>query len=719
MPSARLLCTALIAGALLLAGPAIAQADYVYVADEGDERVLHFEAAGLVGVGRYPHDPEAIHVDSRSHITAGPGCQTDPWPFRASCDRAGIDRIVVTLGPGNDSFDSSDDLPPIDVFGGDGNDRIVGWNVRKIDGGWGDDQFFPGGPPPAEVIGGPGEDTMSYGRATSPVHVVLDGLANDAGGFLHDDVENLIGSRYADTLIGSNDAEKIYGFGGADHIEGLGGDDELSGVPGLADELLECASAVLYGGAGDDRLAVYAAVQVSGGPGNDVIVPGQATEADCAAGADIRGDSGSDTLDFSIGDWTSTISIDDIPNDGLSGTSNFHSDIETVISSRLGMGIYGGPGRDILVGGPGDDVIGGGGGPDSLSGGGGDDIVDYSDHSVGVSVTLDDVANDGIPGTGANVASDFDGIWGGAGDDVLVGNDKDNVIDGGPGADVISGLGGLDAVDYSYRTAPLAVTLGGGAISGESAEHDAIASDVEGVIGGSGSDALTGSAADGFLWGGLGNDRLSDPGGTDELDGEEGNDEILSVDAAEDDVICGAGIDTALHDQIDTVLGCETHSTPAASTPPSATPPPATTPRTTPSVMPPAGPSIPPRRVTSATAVDRVAPSLTISLRNSKLQSLLAKGLSVRLTVSERGTTKLTLKVDRATAKRYRLAANGVIGTLSLTHPAGTVHLTVRLTANARRALHRARQIKATITAITRDGAGNQRTHARRVTLKT
>ena len=130
--------------------------------------------------------------------------------------------------------------------------------------------------------------------------------------------------------------------------------------------------------------------------------------------------------------------------------------------------IFGGPGNDTINGGTADDHINGGPGNDTLTGGAGlDELIDGSTDAdadtfsggadadtmtyagadsggTGVTVTLNDLANDGLPGENDNVASDIEFLLGTSSSDNLTGNDNANGIAGGDGNDVLFGLGGDD-----------------------------------------------------------------------------------------------------------------------------------------------------------------------------------------------------------------------------------------------------------------------------------
>ena len=102
---------------------------------------------------------------------------------------------------------------------------------------------------------------------------------------------------------------------------------------------------------------------------------------------------------------------------------------------------------------------------------------------------------------------------------------------------------------------------------GEANERDTVGTDVEGVIGGSGDDVITGSAGDDSLYGGDGDDRIVDTGGEDLLDGADGDDVLLAADGEADSVECGLGEDEVEFDEIDELSDeCEVPSDPDADT---------------------------------------------------------------------------------------------------------------------------------------------------------
>ena len=229
-----------------------------------------------------------------------------------------------------------------------------------------------------------------------------------------------------------------------------------------------------------------------------------------------------------------------------------------------------------LMGGPGSDELATG--PDGTA------TVSYLDHSVGVTVRLNDVADDGAPGEGDNVRGFITGIEGGSGDDVLesgplgtlvaggdgddrlvagplgvtvtggagddelLGADGDDMLIGGPGADALSGGGGRDQADYYEHTEPLTLTIGDGANDGAAGEGDDIRGDVEEVGGGDGADLIVGNDEPNGLAGGPGRDTLRGLGGADRLLGL-GDGDLLDPGSGADDVRAGG------HDTLELVDG--------------------------------------------------------------------------------------------------------------------------------------------------------------------
>ena len=190
-------------------------------------------------------------------------------------------------------------------------------------------------------------------------------------------------------------------------------------------------------------------------------------------------------------------------------------------------------------------------------------MADYSARSSAVTVWIDAIANDGVPGEADNVKTDVENAIGGSGNDTMLGGAAANVLSGGAGHDSIDGEAGNDTLDggdgddtlaggaghrhrhlRGPRSAAVTVTLDGLAGDGAAGEDDTVRTDVETVVGGTGDDTLTGGALVDTLSGGPGDDILHGEGGADVLNGDDGDD-LLEGGAGGDTHNGGAGLDTA------------------------------------------------------------------------------------------------------------------------------------------------------------------------------
>lgn len=423
-----------------------------------------------------------------------------------------IDNNIVRIvgGAANDTLIGNDNTNWLD--GGPGNDVIdARGGPDHYFGGAGDDLLVSGPPPyvggDSDVFaGGDGSDIVDYSARTNAVRVDLDGQADDGqtteGENVGVDVEGVLGGAGNDTLTGNNDGN------------------------------------TLDGGAGDDRL--------SGRLGADT----------------IRGGDGRDLVDYS--ERAAPVLVD---LDGLERDDGEADEFDTVGVDV--EDILGGTGGDTLVGNASDNFLEGGAGGDTMDGGAGVDRLDYSQRTQAVRIDFDNAADDGEADEHDNVTA-FEIVLGGTGDDVIVvgndpstvtgagGNDDltggegDDVLDGGPGHDYLDGrfgsdrlVGGrgFDFAAYDERSVRVRADLDGAADDGEAGEGDRIEADVEGLVGGEGSDVLAGNGGKNVIYGGPRDDIISGLGGGDLLIGEDGADALAGGDGG-DAFVGGPGADT-------------------------------------------------------------------------------------------------------------------------------------------------------------------------------
>ena len=308
-----------------------------------------------------------------------------------------------------------------------GNDRISGTGGNDtLSGGLGHDL----------LDGGAGIDTASYADAAVGVHVSLAiATAQNTIGAGRDTlsaIENLKGSAFGDLLTGSGGDNQIDGASGNDWLIGGAGNDRLLGGDG---------NDSLDGGTGADTLI--------GGLGNDAYTVDNSADVV----SEVAGE-GLDTVIATV-DYTLVLNLENLAHSGAVAWQGTGNDLDNRITGGAGADILSGlGGGDILIGGAGNDQLFGGDGADNLNGGIGADTLTGG---VGNDVyTVDDSgdvvveqAEEGIETVSASVDYTlpanveylgYRGVaaWKGSG------NDLANLITGGAGNDVLSGLGGSD-----------------------------------------------------------------------------------------------------------------------------------------------------------------------------------------------------------------------------------------------------------------------------------
>lgn len=208
-----------------------------------------------------------------------------------------------------------------------------------------------------------------------------------------------------------------------------------------------------------------------------------------------------------------------------------------------------GAGNDNLNGGAGDDTLEGSFGADTINGGAGTDTVSFDGFPAAVTINLaTGVATaSGEPGV-ADLLVDIENVIGTFSDDVIIGNDVDNRINGSVGFDTIDGGAGNDTAVYDNLTIPVSANLSTGLVSFPGSPLVETLINVENLVGGVADDILVGSSEDNQLFGNAGNDFLEGGVGSDTLDGFEGSDTFVFTSGA-----LGADLVTDFEDGVDSL----------------------------------------------------------------------------------------------------------------------------------------------------------------------
>ena len=383
------------------------------------------------------------------------------------------------------------------IFGTSGNDFLAGTpEADWISGRQGNDTIVAGSGNDTinmstagtashgndSIDGGAGVDTLDYGsaaRSAISVDLAAGTASSSAGTATLSGIENVNGSAFGDRITGNDAANYFFAWDGDDTLDGGGGVDRLDGgagndtyvvtpgdtivdssgidhvmsrtswtlgdglenltidasgpfVEGEANELNNIIRGSgddvrLYGRAGDDGLQVDSRFSIlEGGEGNDTLLGGQGFD-------NLFGEAGDDVLDDRANTLPGAFSV-------------------------RGANMTGGEGNDTIFGGAADDLVQFSGvyGNDTVSGGGGRDSITFEQAFSSVFVDLSQGFATG-GGTGSASVSSIENVYGGALDDVLIGNSGANLISGASffhhepsqgrdGNDTLFGLTGHDTL---------------------------------------------------------------------------------------------------------------------------------------------------------------------------------------------------------------------------------------------------------------------------------
>lgn len=481
------------------------------------------------------------------------------------------------------------------AYGGEGNDTLdrtnTGYGFDSFGDG-GDDLILGGGGYEA-LYGGDGADTI---RGNSGFDTLWGGAGNDI----------LDGGSYEDTIHGEDGHDTIYGAGDADTIDGGNGHDVIYGdyspissggalTPASNDEVIFGGDGadLIHGDAGNDSIwsgrrngtgrtglddVGSERDEVYGGVGNDTIAVGYGDEADGGTGTNI--------LSLSLSGATAGVSLD--VADLLSGaaltigggtirnfqqlsrlTGSEHEDVLRIAAQSSTPHVYGMGGADVILGSSATDYIHGGAGADVIDAGSGDDTI-YLDAAGDVAageqliggVGLDTLvaSGDGVLDLSLATVTGIERLQAlGTTRLALTANQFANVVSiAGSfnlltgGTISVAGLATTGAISLYFSDSPTQLDLTGfvsayaiTVTGGEGADGITGTAAPDNLSGGGGDDLLSGGNLADTLAGGTGNDRLDGGSGADSMSGGAGDD-LFVVDNTGDQVseLSNQGVDT-------------------------------------------------------------------------------------------------------------------------------------------------------------------------------
>lgn len=436
--------------------------------------------------------------DGDNSITVGDGGNRITVGLGVNAINSGTGDDIITAGDGTNTIvDTGGDNI---IATGAGNDSItVGDGDNTILGGEGDNS----------IIGGVGETTLTTGAGNDTIT-----LASGGGSITAGDGVNVINVGAGDYTITSG--------AGADTIVAGVGNHTISAGDGNNSVTLGDGINSITTGSGNDTLV--------GGAGADTFSAGLGTN-------NITGGGGTDTVDYSAVTTTGiTLSLAAGTATGT-GLSDTLTNIAYVIGTGLADTITGSTGDNSILGGDGNDSITGNGGNDTLSGDLGNDVLVGGS---GLDVIYGGAGADSLYGGSAGA----DSLYGGSGSDTFL-TPHEGMVFYGTNGTVALADGEINTINYSNDTAGMTINLQAGYGTGGLADGSIYIStnvtgynSINGIIGGSGSDSITGSSANDYinggtgardtLIGGLGNNTLEGGGGSrDEYRMGRGNDTII------------------------------------------------------------------------------------------------------------------------------------------------------------------------------------------------
>ncbi len=516
---------------------------------------------------------------------------------------SGFEKALILGGGSANRLDASLSGIPVTMFGGAGNDVLIGGNQADSLDGQGGNDTLTGGAGTNSLLGGAGNDLLQEavdqnitltnsallvngnGKPDVAHSLTAIELAELSGGVSRNRIDlsgftaslgaTINGAGQNDTIIGSPGPDLIATLTGADSINGLGGadvvysgsgNDTVNGGDGADNLNGQNGNDLVQGDAGADVLVGGVGIDtLTGGADNDFL-SGQ-TDAGLLNGGDgndiLLGNSANDTLNGDAGDDRLTsLQGNDLLNGGVGA--------DTLFAGSGNDSLSGGAGADDLRGEVGSDTIDGGADADRIN-----EVFDVNVTITGQTISTAGLGNDVVTNVervnvlGGPSSNLFDAraatvpilLLGDAGNDTLLGGSKSDILNGGDGDDVLSGAGSNDVLDggsgtdYQMEKADANFVINGATIISTITGTDT-PTNVERIvlIGGAGSNKLDATLASVpvILIGGRGNDTLLGGSATDTLSGGNRNDATVSGGDGTDSLDGGAGVDVLENDPADT-----------------------------------------------------------------------------------------------------------------------------------------------------------------------
>jgi Ca2+-binding RTX toxin-like protein len=427
---------------------------------------------------------------------------TSTGPVNLSLTAGGIDTVVATTSTEDNVFSAAGATWKVSITGGSGNDTITGGDGNDtLNGGAGDDALDGGagndryafntntqlgsdtvtdisGVDQLYFVGSTAALSVNLGLTTTQMvnaNLTLK-LDNNAS------IENIYGGAGDDTLIGNGLKNLLYGFAGNDVLSGGDENDTLNG--GLGADSID-------GGSGNDAITIdNLDTSVIGG-----VVGGIDLDRVTVSGATSTGPVNLSLTAGGIDTVVATTSTEDNVFSAAGATWKVSitggSGNDTIIGGDGNDTLTGGLGNDTITGGVGNDTLNGGAGDDALDGGAGNDKYAFNTNtqldsdtvtdisgvdqlyfvgstnalSVNLGLTTPQIVNANLTLTLDSSAS-LENIFGGAGDDILIGNGLKNLLYGYAGNDVLSGGDEIDTLNGGDGTNILIGGFGADALTG-------------------------------------------------------------------------------------------------------------------------------------------------------------------------------------------------------------------------------------------------------------